>query len=427
MKKVLKFIVLALVTFMLVGCTNNGGGNEGGKEETAAAQEIVFWHTLTDHDEEMVTEIVNAFNAEYEGTYHVTHETQPLDGFEAKVLESVSNGVGPSLVWLYPGTATEYVENDLAIDFGEYLTDAEYKDRVSAGIYAASTDYTDGKLHAIAGTLTGPIMFYNQDLLDKYNCAMPTTWDELLEVCKTVVDGERAAGNDIYGFGPDSIDTLGIIVLKQLGLEYIDANKTANDWTNQKFVDWVNWWKEAEADKYFLLKDPNENYHSGPFGAQQYVCYLGSSAGIGYINHDAFNMTTGPVPQVAGGVNYTETTVRALVGFKKDPATDEGAAKFAAYFVKAENNNKFAQTYGAASPYTDVNAMPEYQNYANESIAIKALSMMNDYAGTRTTVTGQTAAKESIIQGLTSAIISSEDTVTALTNAQAQANAALAE
>ena len=424
MKKLLKVISLLLVAFMLFACAGNGGGKE---EETAQAQEIVFWHTLTDHDEAMVTEIVDAFNAENEGKYHVTHETQPLDGFEAKVLESVSNGVGPSLVWLYPGTATEYVENDLAIDFGEYISDDEYKNRVSAGIYASSTEYEDGKLHAIAGTLTGPIMFYNQDLLDKYNCAMPTTWDELLEVCKTVVDGEKAAGNEIYGFGPDSIDTLGIVVLKQLGLEYIDANKTANDWTNPKFVDWVNWWKEAEAGGYFKLKDPNENYHSGPFGSQQYLCYMGSSAGIGYINHDAVNMTTGPVPQVAGGIKYTETTVRALVGFKKDAATDEGAARFAAYFVKAENNDKFAQTYGAASPYTDVNALADYQEYANTSIAIKALAMMNDYAGTRTTVTGQTAAKESIIQALTTAVITGGDTVEALTNAQAQANAALAE
>ncbi|MBQ1379958.1 MAG: hypothetical protein IIY76_08130, partial [Erysipelotrichaceae bacterium] len=115
---------------MLVAC-QGGGNNGGGSEPAAEAQEIVFWHTLTDHDEAMVTEIVDAFNAANEGKYHVTHETQPLDGFEAKVLEAVTNGVGPSLVWLYPGTATEYVGEDLAIDFGKYLTDDDVKNRVS--------------------------------------------------------------------------------------------------------------------------------------------------------------------------------------------------------------------------------------------------------------------------------------------------------
>ena len=424
MKKLFKILVTALVAMMLVAC-QGGGNNGGGGEQTAEAQEIVFWHTLTDHDEAMVTEIVDAFNAEYEGKYHVTHETQPLDGFEAKVLEAVTNGVGPSLVWLYPGTATEYVGEDLAIDFGQYLDDAEVKNRVSSGIYSAMTDYPDGKMHAVAGTLTGPIMFYNQDLLDKYNLQQPTTWEELLTVCKTVVDGEKAEGNEIIGFGPDSVDTLGIIVLEQLGLHYIDANKTANDWTDQKFVDWVNWWKEAEAEGYFMLVDP-EGYHSGPFGNQQYLCYMGSSAGIGYINHDSFNMTTGPVPQTAGGKDYTETTVRALVGFKKDDATDEGAAKFAAYFVKAENNSKFVQTYGAASPYTDVNSSSEYQAYAAGSPAIQALALMNDYAGTRPNVTGQQGCKEAITQALKIAVAGT-DTVEALTTAQAQANAALSE
>lgn len=425
MKKLFKILVTALVAMMLVAC-QGGGNNGGGSQPAAEAQEIVFWHTLTDHDEAMVTEIVDAFNAANEGKYHVTHETQPLDGFEAKVLEAVTNGVGPSLVWLYPGTATEYVGEDLAIDFGKYLTDDDVKNRVSSGIYASLTDYPDGAMHAVAGTLTGPIMFYNQDLLDKYNLEMPKTWEDLYNVCKTVVDGEKAEGNEIIGFGPDSVDTLGIIVLEQLGLHYIDANKTATDWTNQKFVDWVDWWKKAESEGYFMLVDP-EGYHSGPFGNQQYLCYMGSSAGIGYINHDSFNMTTGPVPQVAGGKDYTETTVRALVGFKKDDATDEGAAKFAAFFVNAENNAKFVQTYGAASPYNDVNESDAYKAYAAESPAIQALATMNSYAGTRPNVAGQQGCKEAIIQALKIAVAADSDTVEALTTAQAQANAALSE
>lgn len=227
------------------------------------------------------------------------------------------------------------------------------------------------------------------------------------------------------GFGPDSVDVLGIIVLEQLGLHYIDANKTANDWTNQKFVDWVNWWKEAEANGYFQLVDP-EGYHSGPFGNQNYLCYMGSSAGIGYINHDAFNMTTGPVPQIAGGKNYTETTLRALIGFTKDEKADEGTAKFAAFFANAENNTKFVQTYGAASPYLDVAATDEYKNYAAQSPAIQALALMTDYAGTRPNVVGQQGCKEAITQALKIAVAGT-DTVEALTTAQAQANAALSE
>ena len=418
MKKIFTVLLAVLLAFSFAGCTKK----EDKPQEKA---EIVFWHTLTDHDEQLVQEIADAFNASQE-LYHVTQQTQPLDGFEAKVYEAVTNGTGPNLVWLYPNTAQDYVEADLSIDFGQYLTDADVKNRVSAGIYASLTEYADGKLHSVAGTLTGPIMFYNQDLLDKYNLSIPTTWDELYDVCKTVVDGEKAEGKDIMGFGPDSVDTLGIIVMNQLGLNYINSDKTVTDWTNEKFVNWVNWWKKAESEKYFQLVD-SEGYHSGPFGNGNYLCYLGSSAGIGYITPNGFTMTTGMVPQVAGGKNYTETTVRALVGFKKSEAADKGTAEFVKFFTNAQNNLKFVQTYGAASPYTDVAELQEYKDYAAKSPAIQALLSMTSFAGTRPSTSGQTGCKEALVQALRTSIISGDDAATALTNAQAQANAALKE
>jgi ABC-type glycerol-3-phosphate transport system substrate-binding protein len=72
MKKFLTALLALMMVMSLAACS--GGGQGGGEEK---ASEIVFWHTLTDHDEEMVQEIVDAFNKEFEGKYHVTQETQP--------------------------------------------------------------------------------------------------------------------------------------------------------------------------------------------------------------------------------------------------------------------------------------------------------------------------------------------------------------
>ncbi len=423
MKKLFKIVVTLLVVLSLVACS---GGKSGEEETSGEPVEVVFWHTLTDHDEEMVAEIADKFNAS-QNKWKVVQQTQPLDGFEAKVYEAVTNGTGPSLVWLYPGTATEYVDEGFSLDFGQYLTDDEYKNRVSEGVYAASTDYSDGKLHALVCTLTGSIMFYNKELLEKYNLEIPTTWDELYEVCKTVVDGEKAEGNDIIGFGPDSRDVVGIDVLYQLGLAYIDDNNTANDWTDPKFVEWVDWWKKAESEGYFLFKDPAENYHSGPFGNQMYFCYMGSSAGMNYITPNGFTIVTGPVPQVEGGRKYNELTARALVGFTKDEVTDEGAAAFASFFTQAENNLPFCQKYSASTPFKDVETSDVYKEYFNNSIAQQAFASMLDYMYARKAVVGQTACKEAIQQGLEKAIINGEDTLTALQAAQALANSALSE
>jgi ABC-type glycerol-3-phosphate transport system substrate-binding protein len=418
MKKFLIMLLTALMVLSFTGCNK--------PQEEEKASEIVFWHTLTDHDEQMVREIVAAFNAEYEGKYHVTQETQPLDGFSGKVYEAVTNGVGPNLVWLYPNTAQDYIDAGLSLDYSKYFSDADYKNRVSAGVYAASTEYADGGLHAVIATITGSIMFYNKELLEKYNLEIPTTWDELLAACKTVVDGEKAEGNDIMGFGPDSVDVVGIVVLEQLGLHYIDGNHTAADWTNEKFANWLRWWKEAEDAGYFQLVD-SEGYHSGPFGNQKYFCYMGSSAGMGYITPNGFTIVTGPVPQVAGGKQYTEITTRALVGFTKDDATDAGTAEFVKFFTKAENNLPFCQKYSASTPYKDVEESAVYKDYFNNSIANQALAGMLSYAGTRPSVSGEGGAKEALVAALRKIIIDNADVASTLADAQATANSALSD
>lgn len=421
MKKLFRILVTLLVAISLVACT---GGNSGNGGQEATASEIVFWHTLTDHDEEMVQEIVDAFNAEYEGKYHVTQETQPLDGFAGKVYEAVTNGVGPNIVWQFPNTAQDYVDAGLSLDYAKYFTDDDYKNRVSEGVYHASTEYADGGLHAVIATITGSIMFYNKELLEKYNLEIPTTWTQLYEACKTVVDGEKAEGNTIMGFGPDSVELVGLIPLEQMGLSYIDSNNTTADWTNEKFVDFVKWLRTAEEEGYFQLVDP-EGYHSGPFGNQQYFCYMGSSAGMGYITPKGFTIVTGPVPQVEGGKNYTEITTRALVSFTKDEATDAGTAEFVKFFTKAEWNLPFCQKYSASTPFSDVESSSVYKEYYENSIAQQALAGMLSYAGTRPSVAGESGVQEAMRAALKSIIIEGTDALETLTAQQAVANASL--
>lgn len=44
------------------------------------------------------------------------------------------------------------------------------------------------------------LLFYRQDLLDKYSLTAPTTWAELETSAQTIQDGERASNPDFWGF-----------------------------------------------------------------------------------------------------------------------------------------------------------------------------------------------------------------------------------
>lgn len=52
-----------------------------------------------------------------------------------------------------------------------------------------------GRLVAMPLYLDAGMMYYRKDLLEKYNLSVPETWQELIAAAKTIMDGERAAGD----------------------------------------------------------------------------------------------------------------------------------------------------------------------------------------------------------------------------------------
>jgi trehalose/maltose transport system substrate-binding protein len=81
------------------------------------------------------------------------------------------------------------------------LTDA-MKDVVKDHFPAIVESQTvNGKLMALPFFTDAPALYYRKDLLDKYGAKVPTTWKEMADTAKMVMDKERDAGNkDMWGF-----------------------------------------------------------------------------------------------------------------------------------------------------------------------------------------------------------------------------------
>lgn len=86
----------------------------------------------------------------------------------------------------------------------EHLLDlTPYAKGVQAQHFPAiiANDTVGGKLLALPWFTDAGLLFYRQDLLDKYHEKVPATWTELAATAQRIQDAERRAGNrDLYGF-----------------------------------------------------------------------------------------------------------------------------------------------------------------------------------------------------------------------------------
>jgi trehalose/maltose transport system substrate-binding protein len=84
------------------------------------------------------------------------------------------------------------------VDLKQYVDQATI-DQYFPGIVQGLT--RDGHLLALPWYTDAGLLYYRQDLLDKYQLKVPASWAELTAAAKTIQEGERKAGNDrFFGF-----------------------------------------------------------------------------------------------------------------------------------------------------------------------------------------------------------------------------------
>jgi trehalose/maltose transport system substrate-binding protein len=84
------------------------------------------------------------------------------------------------------------------VDLSPYISEEALAEYFPA-IVANNT--VDGALVGIPWFNDAPMLYYRQDLLDKYGVTVPETWEELAVAAQTIQDGERAEGNsEFWGY-----------------------------------------------------------------------------------------------------------------------------------------------------------------------------------------------------------------------------------
>lgn len=219
--KVSKSIVLVgtslLCTVLLAAC--------GGSGSSSNNSEILLWSSTTGPDGEKIKKTIDQYN-ETDPDFKVKLVSMQGDTFTSKLTTAGKSGKGvPDLALIASEALPTYKHQDMLETWDDMIdgTELARENYVEA---AWDTGVVDDSQYGIPATMGSWVMYYNQDLVDKY---VPGALDDGVVTYEEIRQaGEKAKADGIYSFGY----TWGMQnysnLYQQMGGEWQDAQGNIN-------------------------------------------------------------------------------------------------------------------------------------------------------------------------------------------------------
>ncbi len=372
-KKIISLLLTVAVTAsLLAGCGGSsaasGGAADSGAADSGAAdsasgevEEItwMFWDDLN-ATEDLISkgykDVLDRFNKDYEGKYHVTAVTTNLEEYYTKLNALVASGETPDVFIVSPGpNLTTYVDPGVAADLTPYL-DADWKGQFSSDAVFAQQTY-DGKIYAVPLNIAAACVFYNKEMFKEAGASVPKTWDELIDACEKI----KAKGHTPITISAGTAWCLSMLAGYLCDREGVDLKKIESgeeSWNNPKTIDAAN--KLLQLSQYFqptAAGDTNDVATAGLYNGEAAILIQGSWA-IGQINGENpdFEEKCGvfQFPEIPGGNDPNRVIAKsdslAMSSTTKHP---EAAIALMKYFTDDEAQ-KYTAEVGGKIPVTKV-------------------------------------------------------------------------
>ena len=377
-----KILALVLAVIMLIGCVGlsscgkkaipNFDVPEGGYDGSEVT--ITFYTTMGSN----LTAVLDPYIAKFNELYPNIHVEYVVQGGYDDVRNQISTelGVGnqPNIAYCYPDHVALYnltgavATLDNLIDSTIEITRADgtkevlgltkdQKDDFITGYYEEGRSFGDGLMYTMPFSKSTEVLYYNKTFFEANNIKVPTTWDEMEEVCAKI----KEIDPNSIPLGYDSEANWFITMCEQQGSAYTSAtgdhylfDNAENRTFVQRFADWY-------AKGYLTTQAIYGSYTSGLFvsqeGTRSYMS-IGSSAGATHQRPDKvdgkypFEVGIATVPQMNPEKPKVISQGPSVCIFKKDNPQEVVASWL---FVKYLTTNvDFQAEFSAASGYVPV-------------------------------------------------------------------------
>lgn len=185
----LLFCLLIILSAGMYGCTKK-------EEEIKTTLHFITWKPNIPGVWEEITEIFEAEHPDLKIEREIgPHSSTAFHDLLTQKLKNKSTDVDVFLMdVIWP---PEFAAAGWAMPLDNMFPPEEQEKFLSGTILA---NIYKGKIYGMPLFIDSGILYYRIDLLSKYGFNPPDTWPEMVEQAKVIVSGEKALGNNIYGF-----------------------------------------------------------------------------------------------------------------------------------------------------------------------------------------------------------------------------------
>ena len=308
-----KIISLVLALLMLLSCIPALAEGLPAEGYDGSAVTIKFRHVISKDDQvKLMEDAIAEFNKLYPNiTVVLENVGGSYNGILNTTKEELPAGNEPNIAFCYMDHIADYNNQKGAVQVLDELINhpvlgltEEQKADYIPGYYKEGASFGDGKMYALPFYKSTEVMYYNKTFFDENSLTVPTTWDELEEVCAKI----KAIAPNSIPLGYDSEGNWFITMTEQLDSPYTSSDEPHyvfdND-TNKEFVKKFNGWYN---NGYVTTAGLFGNYTSNLFvSADEMRSYMsiGSSAGAthqrpqkGEDGSYPFEVGIAPMPQI---------------------------------------------------------------------------------------------------------------------------------
>ena len=394
LKKIVAILLTALMLcgmFTLAGCQQNNSKNafvvpeEGFNPDEVV--EITFTHTMGAKLQEVLNTYIEEFNKIYPNI-NITHQSAGGWGdINGQINTEIAGGTQPNIAYCYPDHVAMYniaksvvtldnlIASDIKIGDSDEIIGltAEQKDDFIESYYNEGLVYGDNQMYTMPLNKSTEVLYYNKTFFEANNLSVPTSWDELWDVCEKI----KAIDPECYPLGYDAEDNWFITLCEQMETDFTSAENGGqylfNNAENKAFVKEL---REMYQKGYFTTQELYGSYTSNLFVEQTdtncYMC-VGSSGGASYqmSNNDttdgsyAFEVGVATIPQYSQENRKVISQGPSLCILKGANTTDQQVLASWLFVKFLCTNIEFQAEFSMTSGYMPViKSVTQNPNYA---------------------------------------------------------------